>query len=76
MNSRLLKAKRVEHGLRQIDLARKLDITEKTMNRKECSSVNRFTADEMLALVGILSLSSDEFNAIFFDRSLPYRSMD
>lgn len=72
MNSRLLKAKRVEHGLRQIDLAQKLHITEKTMNKKECSSVNRFTADEMLALVTILSLSPREFNAIFFDGSLPY----
>ena len=34
MNTRLLKAKRVEHGLRQIDLARKLHIAEKTMNKK------------------------------------------
>lgn len=39
MNCRLLKAKRVEHGLRQIDLAEKLGITEKTMNKKECQSI-------------------------------------
>ena len=72
MNVRLLKAKRVERGLRQIDVAKKLHITEKTMNIKECSPVNKFSADEMLALVSILSLTAEEFNAIFFDQSLPF----
>ena len=71
MNTRLLKAKRVEHGLRQIDLARKLHVAEKTMNKKECSSVNCFTTDEMLLLMNILSLSAADFNAIFFDNRLP-----
>jgi DNA-binding XRE family transcriptional regulator len=72
MNVRLLKAKRVERGFRQIDVAEKLHITEKTMNLKECSPVNKFTADEMLALVSILSLTAEEFNSIFFDRNLPF----
>lgn len=72
MNCRLLKAKRVEHGLRQIDLAEKLGVTEKTMNKKECSEVNRFTADEMLKLVMILSLTLEDFNAIFFNQDLPF----
>lgn len=72
MNCRLLKAKRVEQGIRQIDLAVKLHITEKTMNKKECSKVNKFTADEMLTLTGILSLSWTEFNNIFFDGDLPF----
>ena len=72
MNCRLLKAKRIEHGLRQIDLAHELHITEKTMNKKECSQVNKFTADEMLTLVTILSLTQDDFNAIFFDSRLPF----
>ena len=71
MNCRLLKAKRVAHGIRQIDLAGMLPITEKTMNKKECSQVNRFTANEMLALTRILSLSAEEFNNIFFDGDLP-----
>ena len=35
MNVRLLKAKRVEAGLRQVDLAAELGITEKAMNKKE-----------------------------------------
>ena len=72
MNSRLLKAKRVEHGLRQIDLADRLNIAEKTMNKKECSQINKFTAAEMLTLAEILSLSPEEFNNIFFDSNLPF----
>ena len=72
MNVRLLKAKRVEAGLRQKDLADMLGITEKAMNKKECSSVNKFKADEMLAVVKALNLSLDEFNAIFFDHNLPF----
>ena len=72
MNVRLLKAKRVEKNLRQIDLAKALNVTEKTMNKKECSDVNKFTAAEMKTLTGVLSLSPAEFNAIFFDRYLPF----
>ncbi len=67
MNVRLLKAKRVERNLRQIDVAGMLDVTEKTMNRKECSTVNKFTADEMMALHHILGLTVEEFLRIFFD---------
>ena len=67
MNVRLLKAKRVERNLRQIDVAEKLGVTEKTMNHKECSAVNKFTADEMLALYHILGLTVEEFLRIFFD---------
>ena len=44
----------------------------KTMNKKECSEVNRFTADEMLKLVMILSLTLEDFNAIFFNQDLPF----
>ena len=72
MNVRLLKAKRVEAGLRQIDLAEKLGITEKTMNRKECCCENRFTAAEMLSIINVLNLSFAEFNSIFFDSNLPF----
>ena len=66
MNVRLLKAKRVEQNLRQKDLAKELGITEKAMCHKECSSVNKFKADEMLTLVKLLNLSFSEFDAIFF----------
>ena len=71
MNSRLLKAKRIEHGLRQIDLARETGITEKTMNHKECSSENRFSANQMIQIANILLLSLCEFDRIFFDGRLP-----
>lgn len=72
MNVRLLKAKRVEVGLRQKDLAASLGITEKAMNHKECSSVNKFKADEMLTLTKVLNLSLSEFSSIFFDSNLPF----
>jgi len=72
MNVRLLKAKRVEAGLRQKDLADSLGITEKAMNHKECSMTNKFKADEMLTLTRVLHLTLSEFNSIFFDNSLPF----
>ena len=71
MNCQLLKGKRVEAGLRQIDLARMLHVSEKTMNKKECSKKNLFHPNEMLALTWILALSAEEFNNIFFDGNLP-----
>lgn len=70
MNVRMLKAKRVEQNLRQKDLAKALGITEKAMCHKECSSENKFKAQEMLTLVKQLNLSFSEFDAIFFDRGL------
>jgi DNA-binding XRE family transcriptional regulator len=70
MNVRLLKAKRVQHNLRQKDLAKALGITEKAMCHKECSSENKFKAHEMLTLAKTLNLSLSEFDAIFFDHDL------
>ena len=70
MNVRMLKAKRVECNLRQKDLAKALGITEKAMCHKECSSENKFKAQEMLTLVKKLNLSFSEFDAIFFDHGL------
>ena len=72
MNVRLLKAKRVEAGLRQKDLAMALGITEKAMNHKECSAVNKFKAEEMLTLARVLNLALPDLNAIFFDGNLPF----
>ena len=71
MNVRLLKAKRVEQGLRQKDLAVVLGITEKSMNHKECSPINKFKAEEMVILARVLQLSMSEFDSIFFDGNLP-----
>lgn len=70
MNVRMLKAKRVEKNLRQKDLAAALGITEKAMCHKECSSENKFKAEEMLTLVKQLDLSFAEFDEIFFNHEL------
>ena len=74
MNTRLLKAKRVEKGLLQRDVAKQLGISEKAMCQKECSTVNKFKADEMLALVSILDLTLEEFDSIFFYKKLAVRN--
>ena len=73
MDVRRLKTKRVEHNLKQKDLARALGITEKAMCHKECSAENKFKAAEMLTLVDELHLSFAEFDAIFFDHELTKR---
>ena len=65
MNVRLLKAKRVEHNVKQKDLAAVLGITEKAMCQKECSEVNKFKAEEMVEIVKALNLSFPEFDAIY-----------
>ena len=70
MNVRLLKAKRMELGVMQKELASALSITEKSMCKKECSEVNKFKAEEMLKIVKTLNLSFREFDSIFFDRKL------
>ena len=70
MNVNKFKAKRYEKGLRQKDLALALGITEKAMNHKECSAVNKFKAHEMLTVTKALGLTMAEFNDIFFDSKL------
>ena len=70
MNVRLLKAKRVERNVMQKELATALGITEKSMCQKECSEVNKFKAEEIIAIVKALNLSFPEFDAIFFDHKL------
>lgn len=70
MNVQLLKAKRVERGLMQKDLAEALGISEKSMCQKECSKRNKFKADEMIVLIKVLNLSFAEFDAIFFEHDL------
>lgn len=70
MNTRLLKAKRVEYDISQKQMAELLGITEKTYCVKENSAVNRFSADEMLAMATALRLSLRDFDAIFFSQKL------
>ena len=71
MNVRKLKAKRIEAGLLQKDIARELGIPTKTMCVKECNPTNHFTIDEIIILSRVLHLSMDDVNIIFFDHKLP-----
>ena len=72
MNVRKLKAKRVEFGLSQKDLAKVLGISTKTMCIKECDNRNRFTFDEIITIAREFRLSLKDINDIFFDVKLPF----
>ena len=76
MNSRLLKAKRVERGVTQKELAVVIGCSEKTMCKKEGSKVNLFTAPEMLKIYIALQLSLYEFDSIFFDLELTKHNIE
>lgn len=70
MNIRQLKGKRMECGVLQKDMADALHITQKAMSQKECSSVNKFRAEEMIIIAEMLKLTFQEFDSIFFDSRL------
>lgn len=72
MNVRKLKAKRVEFGLSQKDLAKVLGISTKTMCIKECDNRNRFNIDEIITIAQEMRLSIKDINDIFFDGKLPF----
>ena len=72
MNVRKLKAKRVEFGLSQKDLAKVLGISTKTMCIKECDNRNRFTFDEIITIAREFRLSLKDINDIFLDGKLPF----
>ena len=72
MNVRKLKAKRVEFGLSQKDLAKVLGISTKTMCIKECDNRNRFTIDEIITIAREFRLSLKDINDIFFDGKLQF----
>lgn len=72
MNVRKLKAKRVEFGLSQKDLAKVLGNSTKTMCIKECDNRNRFTIDEIITIAREFRLSLKDINDIFFDGKLPF----
>lgn len=69
MNVRKLKAKRVEFGLSQKDLAKVLGISTKTMCIKECDNRNRFTIDEIITIAREFRLSLKDINDIFLTAS-------
>lgn len=69
MNVRRLKAKRVEFGLRQKDLAKALGISTKTMCIKECDNRNRLTIDAIITIAQEMRLSVKDINDIFLTAS-------
>lgn len=71
MNTNLLKAKRVEHDVKQRDIAEALQISVKTYCMKENADSCTFSGKQILLLKDILDLSLQEINNIFFDGLLP-----
>ncbi len=65
MNNLKLKSKRIEKGLTQKELAKKIGIVEVSYNRKELGS-REFTCSEISKLAIALSLTNDELIEIFF----------
>ena len=71
MDTNLLKAKRVEHDVKQKDIAKALHISFKTYCLKENADSCTFSGEQILVLKDMLDLSLQEINNIFFDGLLP-----
>ena len=71
MNVRKLKAKRVEFGLSQKDLAKVLGISTKTMCIKECDNRNRFTFDEIITITSNNQIIASGFPFLTYKRYNP-----
>lgn len=69
INVKILKSKRVLAGLRQKDVAKGLDLTEKTYCLKENGKTD-FTREEIDKISIILKLDLDDVNLIFFDNKI------
>lgn len=69
MNVRLLKAKRTERDIAQWQVAKALNITQKTYSFKE-RGLLEFRRDEIEALQDILELKPEEVHAIFFAKTV------
>lgn len=72
MNLNKLRAKRAEIGLTQLEVAKKLEVSPVTYQRKE-TGVREFSINEVICLSNILNLTLDEVNSIFFDGNLTNR---
>lgn len=61
---RILKSKRALLGITQVDIARKLGITEKSYNMKE-NGKTLFTLHQIIGVSKILDLTLDEVDEVF-----------
>ncbi|MCT4544852.1 MAG: helix-turn-helix domain-containing protein [Vallitalea sp.] len=66
MNTYKLKSARASVGFTQVEMAKKLSITQKTYNRKELGIVD-FNLREVTKVIDILKLTVDDVYGIFFD---------
>ena len=64
-----LKGARVTKGYTQESIAKKINITTKTYNRKELGMV-RFSTDEIIKITNLLEFTVTQVNDIFFDNKL------
>lgn len=71
MNVLKLKGARAYNGITQEDLAQRLHISIKTMNKKENSNPCKFSVEEIKKIARECGLDLDEVNDIFFDNELP-----
>ena len=71
MDTNLLKAKRVEHDVKQKDIAKAIHISLKNYCLKENADSCTFSGEQILVLKDMLDLSLLEINNIFFDGLLP-----
>ncbi len=69
LNKQLLKARMVELGIRQTDLADNCKMDRSTLNRK-INGKREFTLDEIQRLIAALDLSLEGAARIFFPNSL------
>lgn len=72
INLNKLKAKRVEVGLTQVEIAELLGINFVTYQRKE-TGIRDFSIKEVIKLTDILKLTIEDVNEIFFNNKLTNR---
>lgn len=75
MNTYRLKSARASMGYTQVEMARKLSITQKTYNRKELGIVD-FNLREVVKIIDILKLDVDNVYDIFFNDRITNRISD
>lgn len=75
MNVQELKGRRIAKKIRQDQMAKKLHISNKTMNDKENSEICKFSVDDIKVIARECDLNLYEVNHIFFDGELPNGNM-
>ncbi|MCT4597837.1 MAG: helix-turn-helix domain-containing protein [Vallitalea sp.] len=69
MDTYKLKSARASMGYTQVEMAKKLFITQKTYNRKELGKVD-FSLKEVTGIIDILKLDVENVYEIFFNKKI------